>query len=106
MYLFDVCGGIVCAFIHSLQAITLDYPNECVRSISGHTGPFEDYTCIRSLTLRTNKRSFGPFGIEEGTPFSIEANNSKLVGFFGCSSIYLHSISAHIETLSDHQHSY
>lgn len=101
MCIFDVDMLLQISFF---QNIVLDYPDEYVRSISGHTGPWLNYMCVRSLTFRTNRRSFGPFGSEEGNPFSIEANDSKLVGFFGSSSIYLHSIGAHIETLSHDQH--
>lgn len=89
---------------HSLQVIKFDYPSEHLRSVSGHIGQLADYMCIRSLTFKTNNgRIFGPFGSEDGTPFSIESNNGKIVGFFGSSSIYLHSIGAHMEILPDDQ---
>ncbi|KAK4777049.1 hypothetical protein SAY86_005737 [Trapa natans] len=82
----------------------LDYPNEYVSSISGHIGQLANNMCIRSLTFKTNKkRTFGPFGSETGTPFFIESNTCKIVGLFGSSSIYLHSIGAHMEVLLDNQ---
>ncbi|KAK4766169.1 hypothetical protein SAY87_007811 [Trapa incisa] len=82
----------------------LDYPNEYVSSISGHIGQLANNMCIRSLTFKTNKkRTFGPFGSETGTPFFIESNTCKIVGLFGSSSIYLHSIGAHMEVLPDNQ---
>lgn len=54
-------------------------------------------TVIRSLTLKTNKRIYGPFGIEDGTKFSFPFTGLKIVGFHGRSGLYLDAIglSAH-----------
>lgn len=96
-----------------MLVIELDHPNECVRSISGHIGQLGSLSgnpmCIKSLSFRTNRRRFGPYGTEDGTPFSFESNNSKIVGLFGSTADYihsnhLHSIGAQVEALSEDQH--
>lgn len=46
---------------------------------------------IRSLTLETNKKSHGPFGVEEGTKFSFPTG-IKLVGLHGRSGSFLDAI--------------
>ncbi|XP_064979396.1 agglutinin-like [Musa acuminata AAA Group] len=39
------------------------------------------FTVVRNLTLRTNKKSYGPFGTNGGNAFSVDAGN--IIGFFG-----------------------
>ncbi|KAG6591307.1 Jacalin-related lectin 19, partial [Cucurbita argyrosperma subsp. sororia] len=46
---------------------------------------------IRSLTLETNKKSHGPFGVEDGTKFSFPTG-IKLVGLHGRSGSFLDAI--------------
>ena len=55
-----------------------------------------DATVIRSLTLETNKRTYGPFGIEDGTKFSFPFQGLKLVGFHGRSGVYLDAIGLYL----------
>ncbi|KAK9131054.1 hypothetical protein Sjap_011541 [Stephania japonica] len=84
--------------------IKLNYPEEFLTHVSGHYssvvhggGPV-----IRSLKLKTNQqRTFGPFGIEEGTPFSfpIEAGGF-IVGFTGRSGWYLDAVGFHLSRLN------
>ena len=47
---------------------------------------------IRSLTFKSNKRTFGPFGIEEGTPFTFSMDGGLIVGFNGRCGWYLDAI--------------
>lgn len=47
---------------------------------------------IESLTLETNKGIHGPFGIENGTKFSIPTKRMKIIGIHGKCSSYLDSI--------------
>ncbi|OWM64083.1 hypothetical protein CDL15_Pgr011538 [Punica granatum] len=85
------------------REIKFDYPDEYLKSISGHIGQLGSHVCVRSLTLGTNRRKIGPFGSEDGTPFSFTSNNGKIVGFSGSNSAYLHSIGMHVELFSDDQ---
>ncbi|KAL2892772.1 Jacalin-related lectin 3 [Bienertia sinuspersici] len=79
--------------------IKLDYPSQFLVSISGyygsisHRGPM----IVRSLTLETNKKKYGPFGIEQGTSFSVPVSSEKLLGFHGWSSKYLDSIGVYVK---------
>ncbi|KAJ9190292.1 hypothetical protein P3X46_001511 [Hevea brasiliensis] len=74
--------------------IKLQYPEEFLVSASGHYSPVVPgwSPVIRSLTLKSNKRTFGPFGVEEGTPFTLSMEGGSIVGFMGRSGWYLDSI--------------
>ncbi|KAI3727296.1 hypothetical protein L1987_67109 [Smallanthus sonchifolius] len=74
--------------------IKLHHPKEILISVSGHYCPVVDggFPVIRSLTLKSNRRTFGPFGVEEGTPFNFLANAGHIVGFYGRSGWFLDSI--------------
>ncbi|XP_022137535.1 jacalin-related lectin 3-like [Momordica charantia] len=86
----------------SISEVVLDYPDEYVISIYGFYGDLHnwgiDATVIRSLTLETNLRSYGPFGVEDGTEFSFPITGAKIVGFHGNSGRYLHAIGVHVQT--------
>lgn len=51
---------------------------------------------IRSLTFKSNKRTFGPFGVEEGTPFTFSMDGGLVVGFKGRSGWYVDAIGFHL----------
>ncbi|KAM3312118.1 hypothetical protein ACQJBY_032233 [Aegilops geniculata] len=52
---------------------------------------------VTSLTFRTDKgRTYGPYGKETGTPFSIPAANGCIVGFWGRSGWLLDAIGVYI----------
>ena len=52
---------------------------------------------VTSLTFRTDKgRTYGPYGEETGTPFSIPAANGCIVGFWGRSGWLLDAIGVYI----------
>lgn len=57
-------------------------------------------TVIRSLTLKSNRRTYGPFGTPNGTySFEISSSNvDKILGFFGSSGDYLDHIGAYLST--------
>jgi hypothetical protein len=79
------------------ERIQLNYPDEFVTCISGHFGPISHGpTIIRSLTIETNLRKFGPYGVEKGTYFSFPTNGGKIIGFHGKSGWYLDSIGVHL----------
>ncbi|KAI3786150.1 hypothetical protein L1987_45281 [Smallanthus sonchifolius] len=78
--------------------IKLHFPEEILISVSGHYFPVVDggFPVIRSLTLKSNRRRFGPFGVEEGTPFSFFTNAGHIVGFYGRSGWFVDSIGFHL----------
>ena len=77
-----------------MHQIKLKYPEEYLASVSGIYCPvvYGGSPVIRSLTLKTNKRIFGPYGIEEGTPFSFPIDGGHIVGFRGKNGWYLDAI--------------
>ncbi|KAG6669211.1 jacalin-related lectin 19 [Carya illinoinensis] len=74
--------------------IKLQYPHEKLTSVSGHYCPVVRGTSsvIRSLAFKSNKRTFGPFGVEDGTPFTLSMDGGLIVGFNGRSGWYLDAI--------------
>ncbi|KAK1350709.1 inactive protein RESTRICTED TEV MOVEMENT 1-like [Heracleum sosnowskyi] len=72
----------------SLDTITLDYPSEFITRVSGKYNYRWFSKFLRSFTLETNKRTYGPY--QAGTPScwykEIEFNyevEGKFWGFFG-----------------------
>lgn len=47
---------------------------------------------IRSLTFKSNQRTFGPYGVEEGTPFTFSVEGGRIAGVSGRCGWYLDSI--------------
>ncbi|XP_015572833.1 jacalin-related lectin 19 [Ricinus communis] len=74
--------------------IKLQYPEEYLVSASGNYCPvvYGGSPVIRSITFKSNRRTFGPFGIEEGTPFTLSMDGRRVVGFTGRSGWYLDAI--------------
>ncbi|KAI4355545.1 hypothetical protein L6164_004306 [Bauhinia variegata] len=74
--------------------IKLQYPDEFLISVSGYYCPVVrgGTPVIRSLTFKSNRRSFGPYGVEEGTPFTFTIDGGKVVGFKGRGGWYLDEI--------------
>ncbi|KAJ0709638.1 putative jacalin-like lectin domain-containing protein [Helianthus annuus] len=74
--------------------IKLQFPDEILVSVSGHYCPvvYGGSPVIRSLTFKSNKRTFGPFGVEEGIPFNFFTNGGHIVGFNGRSRWFLDSL--------------
>ncbi|KAL5697665.1 hypothetical protein ACHQM5_028786 [Ranunculus cassubicifolius] len=74
--------------------IQLQYPEEFLTTVSGYYSPVVHggSAVIRSLVFKSNKRSFGPFGVQEGTPFNFPMDGGLIVGFKGRSDWYLDAI--------------
>ncbi|XP_035833065.1 jacalin-related lectin 19 [Helianthus annuus] len=74
--------------------IKLQFPEEILVSVSGHycRVVYGGNPVIRSLTFKTNKRTLGPFGVQEGTPFNFSTNGGRIVGFYGRSGWFLDSL--------------
>ncbi|OMO66382.1 Mannose-binding lectin [Corchorus olitorius] len=77
-----------------MAEIKLKFPEEFLISVSGHFCPVVHggSPVIRSLTFKSNQRTFGPYGVEEGTPFSFSVEGARIAGFNGRSGWYLDSI--------------
>ncbi|KAL2535318.1 Jacalin-type lectin domain-containing protein [Forsythia ovata] len=56
---------------------------EFLTSVSGHYSPVAhgDSSMIRSTTFKSISRTFGPFRVQEGTPFSFPMEGGQIVGF-------------------------
>lgn len=78
--------------------VKLDFPDEVLVSISGHYGSVcGTPVIIRSLTFQSNSSKYGPFGTEDGTPFSLPVSSGKIIGFHGRSGSYLNSIGFYLK---------
>ncbi|PSS31309.1 Jacalin-related lectin like [Actinidia chinensis var. chinensis] len=81
--------------------VKLEYPDEFLTSIHGHYGSINEWgpVFVRSLTFESNKKIYGPYGIEQGTYFSFPMTGGKIVGFHGKCGWYLDAIGAYLEPL-------
>jgi hypothetical protein len=86
--------------IYTLQ-VKLDYPDEFLTSIHGHYGSLNEWgpVFVRSLTFESNMRTYGPFGVEQGTCFSFPMTGGKIVGFHGKCGWYLDAIGAYLKPI-------
>ncbi|GMN68807.1 hypothetical protein TIFTF001_037855 [Ficus carica] len=84
----------------STVKIELNFPDEYLVSVSGYTSPLSwlatKTPVVRSLTFKTNKRTFGPYGKEEGTSFNLPIENGLIVGFKGRTGELLDAIGFHL----------
>lgn len=53
-------------------------------------------TVVKSLMFHTTKRSYGPYGDEQGTFFSSSLGDGMIVGLHGRSGWYIDSIGVHV----------
>lgn len=85
--------------------VVLGFPGEHLVSIHGYYSDLLSWglgiTVIRSLTLETNKKTYGPFGVEDGSKFSYPTVGSKVVGFHGRSGWYLDAIGLHVVSIQE-----
>ncbi|KAG8387546.1 hypothetical protein BUALT_Bualt02G0032400 [Buddleja alternifolia] len=80
--------------------IVLRFPDEILTTVTGYYAVLPGSTTtpvIRSLMFMTNMGTYGPYGVEEGTPFSASIEGGKIVGFFGKSGWYLDAIGFYVE---------
>ncbi|XP_059638060.1 agglutinin-like [Cornus florida] len=80
-----------------LSTVTLEYPDEFLVSIWGYYGQVGTMVAIRSLGFQSNKKTYGPFGVEDGEKFEIASIDGKIIGFHGRSHDYLTAIGAHFD---------
>lgn len=81
--------------------MTLDYPHEYLTSVHGTYGSYDiwGHVCVRSLTFESNRKKYGPFGVESGTCFSLPKSESKVTGFHGKAGSYLDAIGVHLQQI-------
>nr|XP_009413448.1 PREDICTED: agglutinin alpha chain-like [Musa acuminata subsp. malaccensis] len=58
--------------------------DEYLVGVDGSVDTILGITLVRNLTMRTNKKSYGPFGTSGGKPFSVPVVSGKIIGFFEC----------------------
>nr|AAA32677.1 jacalin [Artocarpus integer] len=76
--------------------ISLDFPSEYIVDVSGYTGKVSGYVVVRSLTFKTNKKTYGPYGVTSGTPFNLPIENGLVVGFKGSIGYWLDYFSMYL----------
>ncbi|XP_031378557.1 myrosinase-binding protein 1-like [Punica granatum] len=79
-----------------LLQVKLDYPKEYLVSVSGFTGKKLSEEAVQSLTIKTNKKTYGPYGTREGYHFELPPSGGRTVGFFGRAGRFLNSIGARL----------
>ncbi|KAK8946499.1 hypothetical protein KSP39_PZI006437 [Platanthera zijinensis] len=52
---------------------------------------------ISSMTFLSNRAKYGPYGPEEGAPFSFQTTNGEIIGFHGTSGDFLNSVGVHVK---------
>eukprot|EP00257_Ricinus_communis_P015536 XP_015573475.1 jacalin-related lectin 3 isoform X1 [Ricinus communis] len=79
--------------------VKLDYPDEYLASVSGHYGSLNQWgpVFVRSLTFQSNKRTYGPFGVEQGTYFSFPMTGGRIVGFHGKGGYFVDAIGIYLK---------
>lgn len=83
---------------YKTDKVKLGYPDEFLTSIHGYYGALYEGgpICVRSLNFVSNERTYGPFGVDQGTFFSIPIGREKIVGFFGRCGWFLDAIGAYM----------
>lgn len=81
--------------------VNLDYPDEFLTSVHGYYGSLNQWghNLVRSLSFESNKKTYGPFGVEQGTYFSVPMTGAKIVGFHGRCGWYLDAIGVYMKSL-------
>ncbi|XP_065621191.1 pentatricopeptide repeat-containing protein At1g19720 [Quercus suber] len=84
---------------NKIDRVKLDCPDEFLTSIHGHYGCLNEWgpVFVRSLSFESNRKTYGPFGTEQGTYFSFPMAGGKIVGFHGKSGWYLDAIGAYLK---------
>lgn len=75
-------------------------PSEYVKEVSGTFGDYYGVNVITSLTFVTSLKTHGPFGQEDGTPFTVPVQkNSGIVGFHARGGKFLDAIGVYVRPL-------
>lgn len=73
------------------------HPDEYLTDVAGYCGNFNGWFVIRSVTFVSNKRSFGPYGKEEGVLFALPAAGGRILGFHARSAGLLDAIGTYVK---------
>jgi hypothetical protein len=65
--------------------------------VKGHIDDCKGGFRLRSLTLVSDQRTFGPYGTEAGTPFELPAAGGRIIGFHGRSGIFLDALGTYVK---------
>ncbi|KAK7843599.1 agglutinin [Quercus suber] len=79
--------------------ISLNWPEEYLISFSCTTMKFRTHIVIRSLSFKTNKTEYGPYGTVAGQPFSYRMEGGVIVGFHGRAGDYVDAIGAYVKIM-------
>ncbi|KAK1661012.1 hypothetical protein QYE76_049171 [Lolium multiflorum] len=71
--------------------------DEYLIDMKGKLGDCKGSYRLRSLTLVSNRRTFGPYGTEEGAPFELPAAGGRIVGFHGRSGTFLDALGTYVK---------
>ncbi|XP_061347178.1 jacalin-related lectin 3-like [Gastrolobium bilobum] len=86
---------------HKTDKVKLEFPDEFLTSIYGYYGSLNQWgpNLVLSLSFESNKKTYGPFGVEQGTHFSVPVTGAKIVGFHGRCGWYLDAIGVYLKSL-------
>lgn len=78
--------------------IVFDYPSEILTHITGYYGPAMGMgpNIIKALNFHTTKGKYGPYGDEQGQPFSTKLREGTIVGIHGKKGLFIDSIGVHM----------
>lgn len=78
--------------------IVFDYPYEVLTHITGYYGTtlVMGPTAVKCIAFHTTKGKYGPFGQEQGMPFSSQKGEGMIVGFHGRKGWYIDGIGVHL----------
>ncbi|CAM0878578.1 unnamed protein product [Alopecurus aequalis] len=71
-------------------------PTETVKLIVGTTSDFEGQTVVTSISIASNLRTYGPFGMERGNHFNTTAGNNIIVGFYVRAGLYVNNLGVYV----------
>ncbi|XP_019101064.1 PREDICTED: jacalin-related lectin 33-like [Camelina sativa] len=89
-----VKGHSIAAYPH-LQFV-INNPEEHLVSVEGWYNP---EGLIQGLKFKSNKKTFDVIGYEDGTPFRLQFQDKKIIGFHGFAGDYVHSLGAYFAPL-------
>ncbi|CAB4265717.1 unnamed protein product [Prunus armeniaca] len=77
--------------------IVFHFPNKILTNITGTSGAamMMGPNVIKSLTFHMTKKKHGPYGEEQGTPFTTKLKEGKIVGIHGRNGLFLDALEVH-----------
>nr|GME19688.1 mannose/glucose-specific lectin-like [Ipomoea batatas] len=80
--------------IIAIDTVNIFNAAEYLIMISGTIGIYEGNNVLRSIKFTTNMKELGPFGQNDGEPFTATVNfvPNEIVGFLGHSGYYINAI--------------